>query len=61
MPPIARIVATLALLAVAAFCAFGFAATFEPSTQNFVLWRVGYGMALAALAAGLIWLWRRAT
>jgi len=52
---IARIIAVIALVAVAGFCAFGFMATFEPlaaSTQ--LTWRVIYGLVgLASLAGGL--------
>lgn len=42
-----RIVAAI-LLCVAAYCAFGFAATYEPTNRNISLWRIGDGLAVAA-------------
>ncbi len=48
----ARIIAVLALLGVGGFCVFGFLATYEPSTGNFVAWRTGYGVIGAAALVG---------
>lgn len=49
-----RLIAALALLAVAAFCAFGFLTTFE--SPGYLGWRVAYavvGLTCLALAVGL--------
>lgn len=46
------------LLALAAFCLFGFAATYEP-VDNALAWRVGYGLAIVACLYGILWLRRR--
>ena len=43
-----RVVLALGLLALAAFCAFGFLATYEPMDGGALGWRIGYGAALAA-------------
>jgi hypothetical protein len=44
MPTVARAVLAAVLLGVASFCAFGFAATFEPlEGHNVLAWRLGYG------------------
>ncbi len=59
MTVIVRLLLALVLLALVAFCAFGFLATFEPldrSTQ--VTWRLihGFGGGLCLLGAGwLAW------
>lgn len=55
-----KIIGSLALLAVLAFCVFGFMATFEPldaSTQ--LTWRVIYGLAGLASVGGIVFLLRR--
>jgi uncharacterized membrane protein YkvI len=44
-----RIIAALVLVAVAAFCAFGFLASFEPG--NGLSWKVAYG-GLACFSLG---------
>jgi hypothetical protein len=53
---LARILGSLALLALGLFCAFGFLASFEPG--NGVQWRIGYGLlgcgCLAGATAGLL-------
>ena len=57
-----KLLASLALLAVAAFCGFGFLATFEPPGS--VGWRIGYtvvGLACLAAAAWLLLGGRRGT
>lgn len=47
-----KIIITLALLAFASFCAFGFLASFEP-VANALWWRIGYGiLAVASIACG---------
>jgi len=54
---ITRVIAVIALLAVAGFCVFAFMATFEPldaSTQ--LTWRIVYGLVGLASLAGAIWL-----
>jgi len=51
----ARVMWSLVLLAVLAFCVFGFMATFEPldvSTQ--VVWRGIYGLTAVACLGGLV-------
>lgn len=48
-----RIVVVIVLLAVAAFCVFGFAATFEPMDSGRPLaWRIGYGVVGVACLMG---------
>lgn len=54
MNRIIRIVIALVLLAVAAFCAFGFLATFEPPSH--IPLRVAYGCIGLACLAGASWL-----
>jgi hypothetical protein len=54
MSPTNRIVVSLLLLAVAAFCGFGFLATFEP--PGFVGLRVGYAVGIAISLGGVAWL-----
>jgi len=53
-----RAVVVLVFLAIAAFCAIGFAATFEPMEDGSPwAWRVGYGaVGLLCLARALYWL-----
>jgi hypothetical protein len=43
MKPLVAIIGSLPLLAVAAFCGFGFLATFEP-TDDALAFRVGYAV-----------------
>jgi hypothetical protein len=43
MKPLVAIFGSLLLLAVAAFCVFGFLATFEP-TDNAIAFRIGYAV-----------------
>lgn len=52
-----RILLSLVLLAVAAFCCFGLLATFEP-VENALAFRVGYGIALVACLLGVVRLLR---
>jgi hypothetical protein len=55
----ARIAVAIFLLAIAAFCGFGFLATFEPldrGTQLF--WRIVYGLVGLACLAQILWLAR---
>jgi hypothetical protein len=49
-------IATLVLLAVAAFCLVGFLATFEPTDRPglFVAFRIGYAAIGAGCLAGII-------
>lgn len=47
---IARLITALMLLAVAAFCGFGYLATFEP--PGFLMMRVVYAVLGGAFAAG---------
>ena len=57
---IVKLLAALALVAVAAFCGFGFLATFEPG-PNVVAWRIGYSLVgLSCLAATTLLLLARA-
>jgi hypothetical protein len=54
MNKVTRIIGALALLALLAFCVFGFMATFEPldaSTQ--LTWRAVYGLAGLACLGGI--------
>lgn len=54
---IARIILALALLGVAAFCAFGFLAPYEiPDASGRLPWQIGYGaLGLVCLAgAGFV-------
>ena len=48
-----RILGALLLLAVAAFCAFGLLASFEP-VANALAWRIGYGVVLVASVVGIV-------
>lgn len=59
MKRILQVIFALAHFAVAAFCAFGFLASFEP-VENAMVWRVGYTIAfIAALAGGIWWIRKR--
>lgn len=53
-----RAIVVLVLLAIIAFCAIGFAATFEPmETRSPLAWRVGYGaVGLLCLARAMYWI-----
>ena len=54
MPVLLRIMVSLLCVAVVFFCAFGFLATFEPTDQSPVLWRLIYGCIGAGAAACVI-------
>jgi hypothetical protein len=44
------------LLGIAAFCAFGFAATFEPLERSQrLMWRTAYGIIGVAATGGVVW------
>ena len=50
-------IALLVFLGVAAFCVFGFAATFEPLEQGQqFMWRTAYGAAGLASIACVVWI-----
>ena len=51
---ILRILGALALSAVAAFCLFGFMATFEPTQRVIAPWRIGYGLVGSCSLVGVI-------
>lgn len=52
-----RPVLLVVLLGIAAFCAFGFAATFEPmEASQQLVWRSGYGVIGLASIAGMVWI-----
>lgn len=57
---ILRLVWTLPLMAVAAFCLFGFVATFEPMprVQQWI-WRAVYVVAGSASLFTICWMWLR--
>jgi len=52
-----KIIIGLFLLSVAAFCVFGFLATYEP-VDGALTWRIGYGIAIAASLFGVLRLLR---
>ena len=52
-----RILLALVLLAVTAFCAFGFLATYAP-VEGARVWRTGYGTAIAGCLYGFLRLGR---
>ncbi len=52
-----KVLLSLVLLAIAAFCSFGFLATFEP-VDGALAWRVGYGVAILACLFGALRLLR---
>jgi LPXTG-motif cell wall-anchored protein len=58
MRTLLRITGALGLFAIAAFCAFGFMATFEPSASPRWPWQVGYGLIGLASLGGAIFLLR---
>jgi hypothetical protein len=51
-----RILLALVLLGIAAFCGFGLLATFEPTDQNVIAFRIGYGAIGIASILGAVWL-----
>ncbi len=55
MKLIVVILGSLILLAVAAFCLFGFLATFEPTTNTtqFMMFRIGYAVVGVGCVAGI--------
>ena len=54
-----RIIVPLCLLTLAAFCVFGFLATYEPMEGGALAWRVGYGVAIVTCTcAALRLLWK---
>lgn len=50
-----KAIITLILLTVAAFCLFGFLATFEPGVKAAMLFRVGYAVAGAGCLIRIGW------
>jgi hypothetical protein len=58
MSIVLRLLATLASLAIAAFCVFGFLASFEPGVGP--VWKIGYAVVfvVALLGAAVAWLGR---
>lgn len=48
-----RLIAVMTLLLVAAFCAFGILATFEPPGSQ--MWRIGYAAAGVACLVAAAW------
>jgi len=55
MATVARIVGTMVLLAVAAFCAFGFMATYE--APGWPVLRTVYAVIAAVCLAGVVGVW----
>lgn len=58
MKIVLAIIGSLLLLAVAAFCVFGFLATFEPTNNpgQFMAFRIGYSVIGLGCIAGVIFL-----
>lgn len=56
MKLLAAILGSLLLLAIAAFCAFGFMATFEPTdrTAEFLAFPIGYAVVGIACFVGVV-------
>ena len=55
-----RALGVLMVLGVAAFCTFGFLATFEPLNDGEAIkWRIGYAFGFLASASRLFFLLRR--
>ena len=52
MPRVVSLMLAVMLLGIAAFCVFGFLATFEPTSRNVVAWQVGYGATAFATVLG---------
>ena len=60
MGKLMRIIGALALLALAAFCVFGFMASYEyHDAAKRLPWQIGYGMLGLACLSGAILLLRR--
>jgi hypothetical protein len=57
MSTVLRLLATAASLGVAAFCAFGFLASFEPGVSP--AWKVGYAVVFTLSILGAAVSWRR--
>ncbi len=55
MAAVARVVGTLVLLAAAAFCTFGFLATFEP--PGWPVARAVYALIVLGCLAGVVGVW----
>lgn len=53
---ILRLLYAVLLLAVALFAVFGFLATFEPSDQSVLPWRIGYAAVGVGAVIVAIWL-----
>jgi hypothetical protein len=55
MKPLVAIFGSLLLLAVAAFCVFGFLATFEPTDNvtQFMAFRIGYAVIALGCMVGM--------
>lgn len=60
MPLMIRVVLAVLLLGVVGFCSFGFLATFEPTNDSMVGWRIGYGAVGVASLVGAVWIVRAA-
>lgn len=56
MKLLVAILGSLFLLAIAAFCAFGFMATFEPTARSaeFLAFRIGYAVVGVACLVGIV-------
>ena len=56
MRAIIAIIGSLSLLPIAAFCVFGFMATFEPTSQPgvFMAFRIGYAVIGLCCLAGVV-------
>ena len=58
MRAFSRILGALTLLALAAFCVFGFLASFEPSETSRLPWKVGYAAMTIVCLTGAVQLLR---
>lgn len=55
-----KVVLSILLLGILAFCAFGFLSTFEPlESEQQILWRSIYGACVVASLGGLVWVLKR--
>lgn len=54
MNAVLKIFAVLVLLSVAAFCIFGFLASYELPAAAAFPWQIGYGMAAAFCVVGVV-------
>ena len=54
---ILRLALTLILVAIAAFCCYGFAASFEPGPGWFLVFRWLYGTLVIACVAAIVAVW----